>query len=95
MQRVNTKNAATVKSVMTLAFVDPEDGSWAVVMINPEKHPANVRLWALPAEFPGQPRRRFYSTLTEPFTEEKTVPANNKVDLRPQSITTIYSGPLG
>lgn len=80
--------------MMTMGFVEPVDGSWTVVMINPEEYAANVYLRDLPENYPGKTRRRFYSTLTERFTEEKEVPMNDRVELRPKSITTVYSGPL-
>jgi hypothetical protein len=94
MQRVGSSKTKTLSKVMDLVFMDTADGSWTMIMINPERFGANVTLESLPAEAGGKPRRRFYSTLTEKFTEEKPVPVSNKVDLRPQSITTVYSGPL-
>lgn len=95
MQRVGVKASATLRAVMTMAFVSPEDGSWTVVMINGEQYGARVRLDALPVTYSDKPPRQFYSTLRGRFTEEKPrTTVGDAVELRPQSITTVYCGPL-
>lgn len=95
MERVGLQASPTLQALMVMAFVSPEDGSWTVVLINGERYGARVRLDALPTSYSAAPVRQFYSTLIEPFTEEKPRPTvGYATELRPQSITTIYCGPL-
>lgn len=95
MERVGVQASRTLQSLMVMAFVSPDDGSWTVVLINGERYGARVRIDALPTTYAAAPVRQFYSTLTGPFTEEKPrATAGDATELRPQSITTLYCGPL-
>lgn len=91
MLRVAASVDTGIPGVLPLCFI-AEDGSSTIILINSEAEVAMVSLSGLPAEMPDHPRKMFRSTLTEPFTEFSAVRFGDKLDLAPESITTLYSG---
>lgn len=91
MQRVDASVDASLEVVLPLCFVGG-DGSSTVILINSEKQVAMVNIEGIPPEMPDHPRRTYRSTLNSPFKELPAMPFNNKIDLEPESITTLYSG---
>jgi hypothetical protein len=77
-------------SILSLCFIG-EDGSAAVILINTGTHDVIASLPNLPPPPAGKLYRRFFSTLTQAFTEDPK-PCAGKVELPAESITTIYSG---
>lgn len=93
MERVGTKDkSSSLRNVLVLAFVSKTDGSSTVILVNKSQKWLHVECGYLPHPVTEHPREVYYSTLNESFTYAGRMNPNTKVFLKPQSITTLYSG---
>lgn len=88
MQRLNTKDkSASLNGVYEMVFLSKTRGELAstAIIINSTSDWVQLQFGSLPDIVPGKPRRVFYSTLTEEFTDAGLFPSTEKIYLKPVS----------